>query len=297
MYIIEEFANSLHFGMDPSRQIVCRAGCFMIDRARLKECRRVVVKVGTSSLTYANGRANLKSIDKICRALSDQMNQGYEMILVSSGAIGIGMGKLRLKCKPDTIREKQAVASVGQCELMSLYSRSFSDYNYPVGQILLTRDDIDDGHTRTNIINTFECLIEKEIIPIVNENDTVSTREIYHNGTFGDNDSLSAIVAAMIHADLLILLSDISGFYDCDPKTSTCAKLIDTVATITPEIQSFAGGSGSSRGTGGMITKLEAAKIATEAGVHMVIASAKDPSVIKNIMNGEKIGTLFVAKQ
>lgn len=269
----------------------------MIYRAKLKECKRVVVKVGTSSLTYSNGRANLKSIEKICRAIADQMNQGYEIILVSSGAIGIGMGKLRLKEKPESIREKQAIASVGQCELMSLYSRFFSDYNYAVGQILLTRDDIDDKQTKTNIINTFECLIEKEIIPIVNENDTVSTIEINHNGTFGDNDSLSAIVAAMMDADLLILLSDISGFYDCDPKANAGARLIDTVTSITPQLQSFAGGSGSGRGTGGMITKLEAAKIATEAGVHMVIANAKDPSVIKSIMNGEKIGTLFIAKQ
>jgi glutamate 5-kinase len=268
----------------------------MMNRTKLKESKRIVVKVGTSSLTYPNGRPDLQNIERLCRAISDLMNQGYEIILVSSGAIGIGMGKLRLKVKPQTIREKQAIASVGQCELMNLYSRFFSDYSYAVGQILLTRDDIDDGHTRENIINTFECLLEKEILPIVNENDTVSTREIYHNGTFGDNDSLSAIVSAMIGADLLILLSDISGLYDCDPKISDAAQLIDTVTEITPEIRNFAGGSGSSRGTGGMVTKLEAARIATEAGVHMVIANAKDPSVIKSILAGEKVGTMFVAK-
>lgn len=265
-------------------------------REKLKNCKRIVVKVGTSSLTYGNGRANLINIEKICRAIADQMNQGHEMILVSSGAIGIGMGKLRLSEKPKSIREKQAIAAVGQCEMMSLYSRFFADYNYSVGQILLTRDDSEEEYTRQNTINTFETLIEKEIIPIVNENDTVSTREIYHNGTFGDNDLLSAIVAEMTGADLLILLSDISGFYNCDPKINTDAVLIDTVEGITPELEACAGGSGSARGTGGMISKLEAAKVATNAGIHMVIANANDPSVIKNILNGEGIGTMFVAK-
>ncbi len=269
----------------------------MIYRAKLMECRRIVIKVGTSSLTYSSGRANLKSIDRICRAIADQMNDGFEVILVSSGAIGVGMGKLRLQEKPATIREKQAIAAVGQCELMNLYSRSFADYGYMTGQVLLTKDDIEDSHTRSNIINTFECLIEKEIVPIVNENDTVSTREIFHNGTFGDNDSLSAIVAAMMKADLLILLSDIAGFYDSDPKTSPDATLIDTVTEITPEMESFAGGRGSARGTGGMMTKLEAARIATGAGVPMVIADARDPSVIRSILEGEKVGTLFVAGQ
>ena len=265
-------------------------------REKLKSIKRIVVKIGTSSLTYSNGRANLKNIEKICRAISDVMNQGYEIILVSSGAIGIGMGKLRLSAKPELIREKQAVAAVGQCELMSLYSRLFSAYNYPIGQILLTKDDLEDEHTRRNIINTFETLIEKEIVPIVNENDTVSTREIYHNGTFGDNDMLSAIVAELVNADLLILLSDISGFYSCDPHKNKDAVLIDTVESITPELMSCAGGTATGRGTGGMITKLEAARLATDAGIDMVIANAEDPSVIKNILEGEKIGTMFVAK-
>ncbi len=265
------------------------------NRDKLRNCKRVVVKVGTSSLTYGNGRANLKNIEKICRAISDEMNKGHEMILVSSGAIGIGMGKLRLSSKPELIREKQAVAAVGQCELMSLYSRFFASYNYPAGQILLTRDDIEDELTRENIINTFETLIEKEIVPVVNENDTVSTREIYHNGTFGDNDMLSAIVAGLINADLLILLSDISGFYDCDPHKNSNAVLIDTVEKITPELRSCAGGTNTSRGTGGMITKLEAALFASQAGIDMVIANGRDPSVIRNILEGEKIGTMFVA--
>lgn len=266
----------------------------MINRELLKKCKRIVIKVGTSTLTYDNGRANLGSIERLCRSISNQMNQGHEIVLVSSGAIGIGMGRLRLDKKPQTIREKQAIAAVGQCELMNLYSRFFSEYNYIAGQVLLTKDDIDDKVTLNNITNTFSCLIEKEIIPVVNENDTVSTREIYHNGTFGDNDTLSAIVADVVKADLLILLSDISGLYNCDPKVNSHATLISTVCSITPEIESFAGGSGTARGTGGMKTKIEAAKIATNAGIHMVIADGKDPEIINNIMNGEMIGTMFV---
>ena len=269
----------------------------MINREKLKECRRIVVKVGTSTLTYSNGRANLNSIERLCRAISDQMNQGHEVILVSSGAIGIGMGRLRLDKKPQTIREKQAIAAVGQCELMNLYSKFFSEYNYIAGQVLLTKDDIEDKITRTNISNTFSCLIEKEIIPVVNENDTVSTREIYHNGTFGDNDTLSAIVADLVQADLLILLSDISGLYNCDPRLDNNAELIHTVLSITPEIEGFAGGSGTNRGTGGMKTKIEAAKIATRAHIHMIIADGKDPEIINNIMRGEMIGTMFVRQE
>lgn len=266
----------------------------MINRQKLVDCKRIVIKVGTSTLTYENGRANLNSIERLCRAISDQMNKGHEIILVSSGAIGIGMGRLRLDKKPATIREKQAVAAVGQCELMNLYSKFFSEYSYIAGQVLLTKDDIDDKVTRNNISNTFECLIEKEIIPIVNENDTVSTREIYHNGTFGDNDTLSAIVCEVVNADLLILLSDISGLYDSDPKHNKDAKLISTVLEITPDIESFAGGAGSSRGTGGMRTKIEAAKIATSCGTHMIIANGSDPAIIGKIMDGEMIGTMFV---
>ena len=266
----------------------------MINREKLKECKRIVIKVGTSTLTYENGRANLVSIERLCRAISNMMNQGHEVILVSSGAIGIGMGRLRMESKPQSIREKQAIAAVGQCELMNLYSKFFSEYNYIAGQVLLTKDDIEDKVTCNNIFNTFCCLIEKEIIPVVNENDTVSTREIYHNGTFGDNDTLSAIVATVVNADLLILLSDISGLYDSDPRLDENAMLIHTVHSITPEIESFAGESGTARGTGGMKTKIEAAKIATRAGIHMVIANGKDPAIIGDIMDGESIGTLFV---
>ena len=193
----------------------------------------MVIKVGTSTITYDNGRFNLTNLEHLCRSIANQMNQGREIILVSSGAIGVGVGRLRLQEKPQAIREKQAVAAVGQCELMSMYSRLMSDFNYTVAQVLLTKDDIDDEITRDNICNTFEALIEKEIIPIVNENDTVSTREIYHNGTFGDNDTLSAIVADLVGADLLIILSDIDGLYDSDPRTHDEASLISTVETIT----------------------------------------------------------------
>lgn len=266
-------------------------------REDLKKCKRVVVKVGTSSLTYSNGRPNLGNMENICRAISDLMNQGYEVVLVSSGAIGIGMGKLKLSEKPSSVREKQAVASVGQSEMMSLYSKFFAEYGYLVGQILMTRDAVDDPLTRKNIINTFESLIEKEIVPVVNENDTVSTKEILHNGTFGDNDILSAHVAKLINADLLILLSDISGFYDRDPNTDPQAKLIETVEEITDQIRLCAGGAGTRRGTGGMITKLSAAELATEVGIHMVIANSEDPGIIKEILKGNKVGTLFVGKK
>lgn len=266
-------------------------------RDMLKTARRVVIKVGTSTITYDNGRFNLTNLEHLCRSLANQMNQGREVILVSSGAIGVGVGRLRLKEKPCSIRDKQAVAAVGQCELMSMYSRLMSDYNYTVAQILLTKDDIDDPVTRNNINNTFQALLEQEIIPIVNENDTVSTREIYHNGTFGDNDSLSAIVAGLIGADLLIILSDIDGLFDCDPHEHADARLIATVDKITPEIEEIAGGEGSNRGTGGMRSKITAARIATQAGLNTVIANGSLPRVIDAILDGKEAGTLFLAEK
>ncbi len=266
-------------------------------RHRLTEARRVVIKVGTSTITHDNGRFNLANMDKICRSVAEQMNQDREVILVSSGAIGVGVGRLRLQQKPQLIREKQAVAAVGQCELMNMYSRFFSDYHYAVAQILLTRDDIDDEVTRVNICNTFETLLEQAIVPIVNENDTVSTREIYHNGTFGDNDALSAIVAVHLQADLLIILSDIDGLYTLDPRSSPDACLIATVPEITAEIERSAGGTGSQRGTGGMISKIMAAKIATAAGLDTVIANGSTARVIDQILDGQLVGTWFQANQ
>jgi glutamate 5-kinase len=221
------------------------------------------------------------------------MNQGREIILVSSGAIGVGVGRLRLAKKPKTIREKQAVAAVGQCELMNMYSRLMAEHNYTVAQILLTRDDIEEKITRQNICNTFEALIEREILPVVNENDTVSTREIYHNGTFGDNDTLSAIVADLINADLLIILSDIDGLYTHDPRISTEARLIATVDRIDKTIVDSAGGEGSLRGTGGMRSKISAARIAVDSGLETVIANGSIPQIIDDILDGQEKGTYF----
>ena len=265
------------------------------ERDKLTSAKRVVVKVGTSTITFENGRMNLTNLDHLCRAIANLRNQGREVILVSSGAIAMGMAKLRLAHKPDTIREKQAVAAVGQCELMNIYCKLFGEYGYVAAQVLLTRDDIEDEHTRMNAINTFEALLEKEVIPVVNENDTVSTQEIFHNGSFGDNDSLSAIVASLTKADLLILLSDIDGLYDCDPRQKTDAQLISYVQTVTEEIGQMAGGSGSARGTGGMATKIEAARIATQAGIDMVIANGASPDVIGSVLAGMSVGTMFAA--
>lgn len=264
-----------------------------IMRKELARARRVVIKIGTSTITYDNGRFNWTNMEQICRSVANQMNQGKQIILVSSGAIGAGVGRLRLGEKPQQMREKQAVAAVGQCELMSMYSRLLADYNYTIAQILLTKDDIDDRTTRTNICNTFEALLEREIIPIVNENDTVSTREIYHNGTFGDNDMLSAIVAKLLDADLLIVLSDIDGLYNLDPRHSGDASLIDTVEEISDEISSYAGSEGSNRGTGGMLSKLMAVRTAMDAGMDTVIANGSTARVIDKILGGQQIGTWF----
>jgi glutamate 5-kinase len=270
----------------------------MIDsRNKLKSAKRVVIKVGTSTLTYDNGRVDLDRMDKLCRAVSDQMNQGRDVVLVTSGAIAVGLARLRMKGKPKEMREKQAVAAVGQCELMSLYSRLFSEYGYVVGQVLLTRGDVDDPLTRDNARNTFDCLMEKEVLPIVNENDTVSTFEILHNGSFGDNDTLSAIVATLVGADLLVLLSDIDGLYDRDPRQDEAAELIGFVKEINDDVAASAGGSGTRRGTGGMKTKIEAARIATSAGVAMVIANGRDPQILSDILKGHPIGTLFAARK
>ena len=265
-------------------------------RDKITKCKRIVVKVGTSTLTYDNGNINLSRIEKLTMVLSDLMNSGKEVVLVTSGAVGVGVNKLKLKEKPQTIKEKQAVAAVGQCELMHIYSKFFGQYNHIVGQILLTRDVIEDDHIRENVINTFETLLEKEIIPIVNENDTVSIDEIANIVRFGDNDNLSAIVAKLVNADLLVILSDIDGFYDSDPRKNKDSKLIKVVECITPELEQCAGGAGSSLGTGGMATKLTAAKTATGSGTHMILANGDNPEILFNIIKGEEVGTLFLKK-
>lgn len=262
-------------------------------RQRMRDAKRIVIKVGTSTLTYDNGRINISNLDHLCRSIANKMNQGRQIILVSSGAIGVGVGRLRLTEKPKSIREKQAVAAVGQCELMNMYAKTMSDYSYVVAQILLTKDDIDEEVTRNNICNTFEALIEREILPVVNENDTVSTREIYHNGTFGDNDTLSAIVAALVGADVLILLSDIDGLYTSDPRCNEDARIISFVESISSDIVDTAGGEGTQRGTGGMRSKITAASIAAASGIDTVIADGSVIQVIDRILDGEQMGTVF----
>ncbi|HPD00521.1 MAG TPA: glutamate 5-kinase [Acetivibrio sp.] len=268
-------------------------------REDLKNSKRVVVKVGTSTLTYDNGEMNFARIERLVRAISDLKNQGRDMILVTSGAIGVGVGKLKLGSKPSTIREKQAVAAVGQCELMHIYGKFFQEYGHTVGQILLTRDVVENETGKVNVVNTFEALLEMGIVPVVNENDSVAVDEIESgiHRVFGDNDSLSAIVAKLVKADLLIILSDIDGFYDCDPRTNKDSKLISVIKEITPDVEKCAGGVGTSRGTGGMITKLTAAKIATAAGVNMVIANGDNPKVIYDIIGGKTIGSLFAGRK
>ena len=265
-------------------------------RNEIKKCNRVVVKVGTSTLTYENGNINLTRIEKLARVLSDLMNSGKEIVLVTSGAVGVGVNKLKLKEKPKTIKEKQAAAAVGQCELMHIYGKFFGEYSHIVGQVLLTRDVVEDNHIRENVINTFETLIESGIIPIVNENDTVAIDEIENIVRFGDNDNLSAIVAGLVSADLLIILSDIDGFYDSDPRKNKNSKMMKVVEEITTELEACAGGAGTSFGTGGMATKLTAAKTATSQGVNMILANGDNPTILLDIIEGKDIGTLFVKK-
>lgn len=265
-------------------------------RKELEKAKRIVVKVGTSTLTYDNGNINLTRIEKLIRILSDMLNSGREVVLVSSGAVGVGVSKLKLKEKPQSIREKQAVAAVGQCELMHIYSKFFGEYSHVVGQVLLTRDVVEDEHIRENVCNTFETLIENRIVPIVNENDTVSIDEIENIVRFGDNDNLSAIVAGLVKADLLIILSDIDGFYDSDPRKNQESKMLKIIEEVTPELEECAGGAGSNLGTGGMVTKLSAAKTAALYGVDMVLANGENPSILLDILAGKDVGTLFLGK-
>ena len=265
-------------------------------REQIKECSRIVVKVGTSTLTYDNGNINLTRIEKLTRVLSDLMNSGKEVVLVTSGAVGVGVNKLKLKEKPKSIKEKQAVAAVGQCELMHIYSKFFGEYSHIVGQILLTRDVLEDEHLKENVCNTFELLLKKGVIPIVYENDSVSIDELENIAKLGDNDNLSALVSSLINADLLIILSDIEGFYDCDPRKNKNAIMIKEIREFTEEMEKYAGKAGSDFGTGGMATKLKAAKRATSAGCNMVLANGDNPSILMDITSGKEIGTLFIKK-
>ena len=250
--------------------------------------KRIVVKVGTSTLTYENGKMNIGRMSKLAQVLTDVANSGVEVVLVSSGAIGVGVQKLGLSEKPKSTKGKQAAASVGQSELMFIYDKLFGEYNQNISQLLLTSEDIDNLKRRENLLGTFEKLLEFGVIPIVNENDSTTTDEI----EFGDNDTLSALTAKLVGADLFIILSDINGLYDKNPNEYAEAKLIETVEHITPAIYQMAGGAGSRMGTGGMKTKVDAAKIATEAGMDMVIMNGSEPTDICKVLACEAVGTV-----
>ena len=255
---------------------------------------RIVVKVGTSTLAHATGRLNIQRMERLCRVLSDLKNAGHEIILVSSGAIGMGVGKLNLPGRPADMPSKQAAAAVGQCELMYTYDKQFTEYSHTVAQLLLTGEDIKSEQRSRNVRNTLSRLLELGALPIINENDAVATDEIGVENTIGENDSLSAIVAAAIGADLLVLLSDIDGLYDKDPRRHPDARLIPTVERVDDELFTLAEDSSTGLGTGGMITKLRAAAIATEAGCEMVIANGSKPEVLYDIAAGRPAGTRFL---
>ncbi len=255
----------------------------------LKEAKRIVIKVGTSTLTYETGKVNIRRIKKLVEILSDLKNSGKQIVLVTSGAIGIGVGKLGLSAKPQDTPGRQAAATVGQCELMFMYDKFFSEFGHITGQILVTRLDFENEERKNNLMNCFDKLFEYGAIPVVNENDAVAVEEI----VFGDNDNLSAIVAKLIKADGLIILSDIDGLFTGNPKTDDDAVLIPVVEKITEEIENLAGGAGSSRGTGGMITKIHAAKVAGSAGIPTVIINGTNPDDIYRLIEGRQTGTFF----
>lgn len=263
------------------------------DRSTLKDVRRIVIKVGSSTITYGTGKRNFSRIDRLAREISDLANQGKEIILVSSGAVAVGVDRLGLPEKPKTIPGKQAAAAVGQGVLMNTYEKFFAEYGQIVAQVLLTRIDSVDRHRYTNSRNTFLALFEHKVIPIVNENDVVAIDEL----KIGDNDNLSALVAGIVDADLLIILSDVDGLYTANPQKDPDAQLVPEVTDITPEIEQSAGDAGSNVGTGGMFTKLQAAKVATSSGINMVIASGEEKDAIRRILEGEQIGTLFVSRE
>ena len=262
-------------------------------RAEIQQAKRIVIKVGSSTLCYDNGHLNLERIEKIVRQISDLANQGKEMILVSSGAVGAGLAPLGFKERPRDIVLRQASAAVGQGVLLHMYERMFREYGHTVGQILLTRADSTSRHSYLNLRNTLNALLRLGVIPIINENDVVAIEEF----KIGDNDTLSATVATIVDADLLIILSDIEGVFTANPQNDPTAQLIEEITDITPEIEELAGGAGSKLGTGGMYTKIQAAKIAVNAGVTMVIASGALEGVVRNILSGENIGTIFPAKE
>lgn len=254
---------------------------------------RIVIKIGTSTLAHTTGRLNIQRVEQLCKILSDIKNAGHQVILVSSGAIGMGVGKLGLQERPKDIPTKQAAAAVGQCELMYFYDKLFSEYHHTVAQLLITGDDVENDTRHTNFRNTLNRLLELDALPIINENDTVATVEL----GIGDNDTLAAIVASSIAADKLVLLSDIDGLYTADPHTHPDARLIREVRTLDDNILSLGGASGSNLGTGGMATKLHAAKICMEAGCDMIITNGSNPTNLYAIIDGESVGTLFYGER
>ncbi|MBR2973242.1 MAG: glutamate 5-kinase [Clostridia bacterium] len=254
----------------------------------IKDIKRIVIKVGTSTLTHQTGRLNIRRVESLVKVISDLKNMGKEIILVSSGAIGVGAGCMGMTERPREKVAKQAAAAVGQCELMNIYAKMFREYEHTVAQILLTKDVVEVPESKENAINTFMKLLEYGVIPIVNENDTISTKE----AEFGDNDTLSAVVAVLAEAGLLIILSDIDGVYDSNPKEHADAKLINIVENVD-DIMDVAGGAGSSLGTGGMVTKLEAAKIAGAKGIHTIIMNGSTPKHLYDITSGIPVGTLL----
>ncbi|MFC0233799.1 glutamate 5-kinase [Vagococcus entomophilus] len=263
-------------------------------RQNLKNAQRIVIKIGTSSLIYPNGKVNLHAIDQLAFVLSDLKNQGKEIVLVSSGAIGVGMNTLKLDKRPVSIPEQQAVAAIGQLELMNIYTQRFHLYNQTIGQLLLTRDVVEYPKSRTNVKNTLEQLIKMNCIPIVNENDTVAVDELDHQTKFGDNDQLSALVTQLCHADLLIMLSDIDGFYSDNPVKNPQAQLFSEIHEITPASYECSKGTGTKFGTGGMQSKLKAAEKLLANNKQMVLANGNNPLIIFEILSGKAIGTLFV---
>ena len=254
---------------------------------------RIVVKIGTSTLAHPTGHLNIRRVEELCKCISDIKNAGHEVIVVSSGAIGMGVGKLGLRHRPTDIPTKQAAAAVGQCELMYTYDKLFSEYSHTVAQLLITGEDIASEKRHDNFGNTINKLLELGALPIINENDTVSTEEI----VIGDNDTLAAIVAKSVNAQLLVLLSDIDGLYTADPHTHPEAELIHEVSELNDSIYALAGASASQQGTGGMVTKLRAAAICTECGCDMVIANGDCPEHLYEILNGQTVGTRFVGKR
>jgi glutamate 5-kinase len=249
--------------------------------------------VGTSTLTHKTGGLNIRRVEELCKVLSDVKNAGHDIVLVSSGAIGMGVGKLNMADKPQDMPTKQAAAAVGQCELMYVYDNLFQEYNHTVGQILITGEDLADSVRHENFTNTLNRLLELGALPIINENDTIATSEI----AVGDNDTLGALVAASVKSDLFIVLTDIDGLYTADPRRDSNAQLISEVTEITKEMLQGAGGQGSSLGTGGMATKLSAAKIAMDAGVDMIIVNGASPEIIYDAVDGRSVGTRFIAKK